>query len=271
MVVLLAFGFSLAMATAISVALAKSKNDGRSFSVPIFVVAVIVLNTIAVRIGRKWQAEWQLQHTPLYQQIAKSDPATFQHIRQAVLDGVENHRTDTETSRRIAAILRRALTGRIPQASDDSVLAFAKTMNQVLAHMSYTNPDACFYLLHPEQNETETDNDNVLNDPEVERVEEQLLTAMAQMLESATNRPQAPPDPQQSQKLTQAMLAQLRLKYGKDTVLLSGAGVTGEKRKKVCEMSADLFQEVTAMPKIDGSMALRSLVSKTEAQHSTPK
>src|SRR6516164_2608367 len=82
-----------------SVALAKSKNDGRSFSVPIFVMAVIVLNTIAVRIGRKWQAEWQLQHTPLYQQIAKSEPATFQRIRQAVLDGVENHRTETETSR----------------------------------------------------------------------------------------------------------------------------------------------------------------------------
>ena len=90
--VLLAFGFSLAMAVAISVALAKSKNDGRSFSVPIFVVAVIVPNMIAAPIARKWQADWQLQHTPVYQQIAKSDPATFQSIRQAVLDGVENRR-----------------------------------------------------------------------------------------------------------------------------------------------------------------------------------
>ena len=267
--VLLAFGFSLTIAVAISVALAKSKNDGRSFSVPIFVVAVIVLNMIAAPIARKWQADWQLQHTPVYQQIAKSDPATFQSIRQAVLDGVENRRTESETNRRIAAIVGRTVRGRIPQASDDSVVAFAKTMSQFLAHMSYTDPDACFYLLHPEQNETDTD--NALNDPEVERAEEQLVTAMAQMLESAANRPQAPPDPQQSQSIIQAMFAQLRLKYGKDTVLLSGAGVTAEKRKKVCEISADLFQQVTAMPKIDGSMALRYLVSKTEAQHSVPK
>jgi len=101
MALLAAFGFSLVLAAVISITIAR--KDGRNFSVPVFVVACIVLDMMAAPIPRKWQADWELQHTPLYQQIAKYDPETFQLIRQEVVEGAENRSSDAETSSRIAA------------------------------------------------------------------------------------------------------------------------------------------------------------------------
>ena len=261
---ILSFGLSLAIAAAISFAIARSKEGDRSFSVPIFVVAVVILYSILAPAVSKWQAERQLEHYPFYKQIAKTDPATYKRIREVVLDAVQNHRPDAETARQIAAILGPALPGQISRASDDSVVAFAREMSQLLSQMSRTNPDACFYLLHPEKRATTT----IPNDSTYEKAEEQLLNAMAEILESAANHPQAVPDPEQSQALVQGMFASLRKKHGKDTALLSGAAGTSEERKKVCEMSAEVFREVTAMPKAEGSMALRSLLSKAAVEHS---
>lgn len=261
---LLEVGFSLVLAAVISVAIARTK--GRSFSVPVFVVGVIVLTVVAAPIGREWQVDWELQHTPLYQQIAKSDPATLQLIRQVIVEGLENRRSDAETRSRIAAILGRALPGRMPEASDDSVHSYAGAMSNFLGRMSHTDPDACFYLMHPEKGEVYA----TPNDPELEKSGEQLLMAMGQMLESATNRPQPPPERQESQRLVQKMFASMRMKYGNDAELLRGGAVSAEERKKVCEMSADLFQKATEMPKKDGSMALRYLLFKTATQHNAP-
>jgi hypothetical protein len=262
-VTIFSFGLSLVAAAGISVAAARSKEDGRSFSVPVFVISAIVLYVILTPVFRELEAERQLAHYPFYKQIAKTDPATYNRIRNVVLDGVRTNRSGPETARQIAAILGQALPSRVSHASDEASITFATTMSQLLQKMSQTNPDACSYF-------SQADGSEAAAAPIDTRDEEQMMNAMAQLLESAVNRPQAAPDPEQGQALVLKMFVSLNKKYGSDTALLSGVAGSLEERKKVCEMSADLFREVTVMPKAEGSTALRYLLSKTTAERSAP-
>jgi len=256
---LLALGVSLLLAALVSMAIARSAKQGRHSSVPIFVTAVIVFDIVLTPIARKSEAGWELQHNAFYRQVAKADPASYEKIRKILLDATERSQPSQETTRQIAVVLAQALPNHVSHASDDSVLAFAVSMNQTLAQLSGTDPDACFYSLHPEQGKA----GQLPHDPDFEKVEEQSLTAMAQMLESASTHPQDPPDPERSRQLIQDILLSLRQTHGNDIAFLNGSAGNPEERKKVCQMTTELFQQLTALPKQDASMAIRYMFSRT--------
>jgi len=256
---LISFGLSLAIAGLISFLIARSRKDDRSFSVPIFVIATIVVHGMLAPVALRWQAERQLEHYAFYKQIAKADPSTFERIKGVVLDGVRENRSEAETSAQIAAILGQALPRRVSHASDETALAFAGEMNQLLAQMSRTNPDACFYLLHPEK----SGSGSVPNvDLGIQNAQEQLLNSMAQMLESATSHPQPEPDADRSQRLIQTIFASMNQKYGKDMALMRSAANNSWERKEACEMSSEMFREITDLPATDASMVIRYMFSE---------
>jgi len=263
MFTLLAFMVSVGLAALISKAIAKSRNDGRTFSIPAFVLVFVVMFVIVSATVRVWRADWMLRQIPVYKALAVSDPTTYQSIRKVVIESETSHGSEAEMQKRIGAILSQTLPTKIPRASDESVLAFAGAMEQTLNQMSRLSPDSCYLLLHPEMGGT----GNIPNNPDFERNQQLVLSAMAQMVESASRQPQPPPDPDKGNQLTQTIFGALRAKYGNDVALLgNGVAITTVDRKKVCEMSADMFREIIQMPKADGSMTLRYLLTHTSSR-----
>ena len=86
------------------------------------------------------------------------------------------------------------------------------------------------------------------------------------MVETAVKHPQSKPSPAASNKLLEPIQVSLYQKYGRDLLLIQGVARDSAERKKVCDISLTMFQQVVALPKADASVVLRSLLSNGEGE-----
>jgi hypothetical protein len=256
--------FSGAIAALIAQLAVGLKKERKS----LYIVIVVLIFTGLESFGRSyvgpqlhaWEAERQIREIPFYKELSLHDPEAYQRIKTIVQEAVRSGDSQAKISQRIADVIGGIFPRYLPKASDDSVVAFASATVHLLENLDHANPDACYASLFPHK----------YGEPGMAQkytdlnTQERILDTMKDIVESAINNPQPEPDRNKSEELLHPIIETMAKKYGSDVTLLQGTARDSSERKKVCEMSSEMFEQIGSLPKADASMILRYLLSGKE-------
>lgn len=251
-----------AVATGVALLIVRGKRERIGVGVVVSLAVFLSLISSMKRLMDHWEVNRQMNDIPFYKTLSVSDPAAYQRVKGILLDGVRSGEPTDKTALRIADALQEILPRYMPRASDDAVVAFANVMIHDLDELDRTNGDACYGFLYPHKYSGAGFAAKYLDS----KSKEADLDVLFQVVETAIKRPQAEPSPEASNQLLKPIQVALFQKYGRDLMLFQGVARDSAERKKVCDISLNMFQQIAALPKTDASMVLRTLLSNGEAE-----
>lgn len=258
---------SVAVAAAVAHLIVRGKRERIGVGVVVSLALFLSLLSSMKRLMDHWDVNRQMNDIPFYKTLSVSDPPAYQRVKAILLDGVRSGEPTGKTALRIADALQEILPRYMPKASDDSVVAFANVMIHDLDALDRTNGDACYGFLYPHKYSGAGFAAKYLDS----KSKEADLDVLFQVVETAIKHPQAAPSPEASNELLKPIQITLYQKYGKDLMLFHGVARDSAERKKVCDISLDMFQQIAELPKADASMVLRFLLSTGEAEKAKPE
>ena len=257
-------GLSGALAAVIAQLTVGFKKERRGLYLVVLVLLFVVLRFSAVSyvepLVRVWDAERQVRKIPFYKELSVHDPVAYERIKEVIQEAARTGDSTEKIAARIADVLQDVFPRYIPKASDDSVLTYVNLMVVQLEELDRANPDACYAFMFPHK----------FGEPGLgvkyldAKSKEKDLDVLKEIIESATTNPQAKPDRRKSEELLEPILTTLVQKYGADVSLLQGTARNSTERKKVCEISSEMFRQIASLPKQDASMLLRYLLSSKD-------
>jgi len=253
---------SVAVAAAVAHLIVRGKRERIGVGVVVSLALFLSLLSSMKRLMDHWDVNRQMNDIPFYKTLSVSDPAAYQRVKVILLEGVRSGEPTQKTALRIADALQEILPRYIPRASDDSVVAFANVMIHDLDELDRTNGDACYGFMYPHKYAGAGLASEYLDSESRQKD----LDVLFQVVETAAKHPQAEPSPEASDELLKPIETGLYQKYGKDLMLFQGVARDSAERKKVCDISLDMFQQIAALPKADASMVLRTLLSSGQAE-----
>jgi hypothetical protein len=144
----------------------------------------------------------------------------------------------------------------LPKASNKSVNDFMGHAVVQLKELQRKPGDACYRFLFPK----------VSGPADLSVLPKSMVDANATYLEavlvSAIERPQEMPSESQSMQTLQPILMRLANSYGQDLQLLARPGGSGVERRRVCEISIDLYDQILALPADESANVLRFMITK---------
>jgi hypothetical protein len=206
---------------------------------------------------RVWEAERQIEEIPFYKTLSIHDPATYQRVRVAIRESVLAGDSRDKIESRLGKVISDVLPRYLPKASDDSVVDFENSLVRLLDELNHANPDACYAALFPNQ----FGEPGLVQKYATRKTQEDFLAAMNEVVESAITRPQGPPNSKKSEELLQPIKTSLAKDYGSDLKLLLNTAQNSSERKKVCEITSDMYRQIGSLPRADAGEALRYLLS----------
>lgn len=144
----------------------------------------------------------------------------------------------------------------MPKASNKSVNDFMGHAIVQLKELQRKPGDACYRFLFPK----------VSGPADLSVLPKSMVDANATYLEavlvSAIERPQGIPSEEQSMRVLQPILVRLASTYGQDLQMLARPVRSDVERRRVCEISIDLYDQILALPGEDSGNVLRYMITK---------
>ena len=202
------------------------------------------------------EIEKSLSQISAYEVIAKYDPKAYEEIRREILNSLKNRETYDEVTGRARKRVAELVPGYIPRASDDAILRYMKAMVKEMEELAGKNPELCYQFLFPQKYGAVDVTEHLT--PETQRED---LVALAEVIRTAVEQPQPPPDPVAAETLLKKTLGQFSQAYGEDTLLLKDPFASGIDKGKACSLIASLYQELLKLPEKESSLVLRYMLS----------
>jgi hypothetical protein len=134
------------------------------------------------------------------------------------------------------------------EASGDALLDFVRVTVGILEHLEQREDDACYYWMFGGPPPPDFAMASVLSTG----VQAEMLDAMADVVESAIQNPQPPPDAGYRQSLMEALVAQLMREHGPDfaasLAMLQEPRAPGVDRKEVCRAATAFYRTALSTP-----------------------
>lgn len=195
-----------------------------------------------------------LADMPLYRAIRKYEPAMYGRLDRDFKAAVKSGKRDQ--------FMQTALTevGQLAQrhmaaASNESVHDLMKHAIVQLRELQRKPGDACFRFLFPQ----------VSGPADLSLLPKSMVDANAvyfeDVLVSAFEHPQPPPSASESRKTLEPILQSMAQTYGQDLQMLSNPGGSELDRRRICEISVDLYDQILHLPKEQGAGVLRFMIS----------
>ncbi|HKT46661.1 MAG TPA: hypothetical protein VJP87_03985 [Candidatus Acidoferrales bacterium] len=265
MISILLAGVSGALAALLTQLFVGFKKEKRAVSAVAVVILFLIFKTVASIYVEPpleaWNTEREIRQIPFYNDLAVYDPATFAQVKLALRDGLRSGDSKDRVAMRITDVLAPTLPRYMPRASDASVSAYTQFMAGYLAQLDETDTEACYAVLYP----TKFGRPGLATKYADDKTKQEMLAILTQIIESAMKNPQPAPAKEEAGQLLHPILAALVEKHGSDVRLLNATPRDATERKKVCDMTTGLFVQIAALPRSNGSMVLRSLMSQTES------
>jgi hypothetical protein len=140
----------------------------------------------------------------------------------------------------------------VPRTSDDAILSFASSLVDLLAYFEASDVETCKTLASGGQLTTSIPPERM----------NATLDAMADVIEDAAIRPQPAPDTARAQTLVQEVVT--KLYASNDPRLIPIETLVTPQRApadKLCHTMQSFYRTVLSLPKNDGSIVLRTLIS----------
>ncbi|HEX2523224.1 MAG TPA: hypothetical protein VHP35_13960, partial [Terriglobia bacterium] len=137
-----------------------------------------------------------LLEMPLYQLIKKGDPYTYEKLRSALSESSKKNEAQEQIASKLRSILFPTILKYIPVASDRSVVRYVEVMTKELEILEAADPLLCHQFLFPQSGVFFNSTMYFTRD-----IQREDLDALAEVIRSAVESPQAPPDAQTADQL----------------------------------------------------------------------
>ena len=229
------------------------------------VAAVVSCVLIFAGLGRalvlpavhRFQVERSLQGLSFFSELRKADPATTELIVDEVTKAMDRPGGKGEIREKVSKIVADFFPRNVGRASDDSVIQFITLQSNLTHRLEKDSPEACYDMLYPQK----ARQPGLLG--RVVRGEEQaaILDAMAKVIGSAAQQPQAPADAQQGEALLAGVMRPVVEQFGEDLKLLDLNSLNVDQKRTVCAINTTILRTALQLSPQESSLLLRHMIA----------
>lgn len=254
-----------AVSALIAMLLVRKPNERRVAFTIVFVATFTILNflakdyvlprlTISAAMER---AEQQLLALPAFPAMKQHDPAVYDALMSDLRAGILEQQSEEELLARVKPRVEQLVQERVPLASDDAVVAYMRIMIREMRELNRQDPDLCYKLLFPQQYGAINAFTYLPKD-----LVEADSAALAQVIRTSAESPQLIPDEAEIAIDLSAVVDGLWARHGENTALLQDLHSPTASRELGCNLVADLYDGVLALPLQRSSKLLRYLLAQ---------
>jgi hypothetical protein len=247
---------------AVAAALAYAVVRPREGNVGAFVVLLLLLVFISEYLGHKFvlpqaQAAFgpkSLPNDELFTAIKKHEPALYERLSAGYVAAYRSGDREAFLRDAYEQVAKAALK-HIPYASDESVSAFIGHAIVQLKELRTKPGDACFRFMFP-QVSGPADIVAMLPKPMIEANSNKL----ADIINTSVDSPRQPPTQDEAMPSLQPVLEHLARTYGGDLKMLSNPSAPTVDRRRVCDISIDLYERIDELPVHERATVLKFIL-----------
>lgn len=219
---------------------------------------IAIAALIAFVVGSWWHTRYRAESTllqqPAYRILKEHAPGVFAEL----LDEYLLYQRDEESHARYLNFahekISSAATRALPRASQQSVLALVRDMLSTAKALQPAPDDACFRFWFPE----------IAGAPDVAAhidpaTQARTLDLMAEVIRSAAEASQPPPDPQTVKDDLAGIVDETYRLYGADAQMLANAADPRADRTKMCAITNSIYERILRLPAPAASNLLRAM------------
>jgi hypothetical protein len=199
-----------------------------------------------------------LKKEPLYAAIAEHEPDVYRDVAAAVKEGFLLGQSLAELRRRTAPLVQDLTRKRLPFASDEAVVSFARVMVDEIAALNHADPEKCRAYLFPDGDGLE-DVRAELGPDLVQRE----MTTMGDVIASAARGQWRPPSEEEIAPIRARLASRFALTWSpEDLDQLQHLDRRGDPAR-VCRVCYGLYRTVVSLPRHEAGPMLRSMFAGT--------
>ncbi len=233
---------------------------GLTFAIS-FAVLFALANTFVYPPLNTWyqvrNAEAEFLGSPAYRALKQHDPATYDRLiadfKQAVKDGKDREATVAAVREHVV----KAVQSRLPTASNESVADYMKVMLIEMQELNEQGGDLCYRFLFPQVSGP--------IDP-VEHFSKETqkadLDALAEVIRTSAESPQPVPPESVVMPQLQTIFIDLANDHGQDIAMLQNPVAPNVDRRKVCQMTQNMYTKILRLPVEESGQLLRYLLGQ---------
>jgi hypothetical protein len=219
---------------------------------------IAIAALIAVVVGSWWhtryRAEAALLERPAYRVIKQHAPGVFEELRDEYLLYQRNEESRERFINFANEKVSSTATRSLARASRESVVALVRDMLATARKLQTAPDDACFRFWFPD----------VVGGADVASTvdaatQEHTLELMAEVIRSAAEDPQPPPDPEAVKHNLARIIDETYELFGADAQMLANAGDPRADRAKVCAITNSIYERILQLPPATASDLLRAM------------
>jgi len=195
-----------------------------------------------------------LRKEPLYSAIAEHEPDVYRQITAAVKEGFLNGRSLAELRSRTTPLIQGLSRKRLPFASDEAVVSFARVMVDEIDALNRQDPEKCRAYLFPDGDAAE-DVRSELGPGLVQRE----LTALGDVIGSAASGQWRPPSEDEVAPIRGRVMSKLALTWSAGDFEQLQHLDRRDDPARVCRVCCGFYRAITSLPHHEAGPLLRSI------------
>jgi len=243
------------------------KKDKRTQFGAAFAIAFIVLYAISrvvlfPNLNAWYQArnvEAELLAMPTYQALKKYDREIYDKLIVDLKQGLKDGASEAEVITTMRGHMMKVVETRLPRASDESVVNYMGVTMKELEVLTKKGGDLCYRFLFPQS--------GGLVDPRQhfpKKLQEEDLAALTEVIRTSAEDPLPIPEESRFIPALQVIFTELSEEYGEDVQMLQNPTARGVNKRKICAMSAAMYDKIFALPRSESGPLLRFLLAPTD-------
>jgi hypothetical protein len=222
------------------------------FAVVLVLAQLAVQEYILPRVASS-QTESELLKLPIYQAIKEHEPEVYAQIKQAIQITVANKSPKELLWSQTRPLLSTVIERRSKTASDEALQQLSTVIVDVVTTLHARGDVTCYQVLFP-QNGPAIDIRGFIGEDAVQRE----LAAQTAIIRSSATAPQPTPNEADVAGILRTVVAPLQSKYTNvELAMLEKPAAAGVNKRRICEMTADMYREVLKLPKQESGKFLR--------------
>ncbi len=200
------------------------------------------------------RVEQALRKEPLYSAIAEHEPDVYQQIAAAVKEGFLHGETLADVRGRTTPIIQELSRKRLPFASDEAVVTFARVMVDEIDTLNRADPEKCREYLFPRDGDSGDVRAELGNG-----LLQREMMAMDDVIRTAASGQWKPPSEDEIAPIRSRLVSRFALTWPADDVEQLQHLDRGGDAARVCRVCYRLYAAVTALPRHEAGAMLRSM------------
>lgn len=254
-----------ALAAMIALLVVPRRGNWRGAYTFVFVVLFVGFSALSEqflgpRLSLPWEmkrAEQALLQVPAYQAMKQYDPQTYTAIMDDLRRGLEGGKTQKDLIAQIKPRVEQLVQKRMPVASDQAVVDYMGVTVRELRELKRRDPALCFKFMFPQQYGVLNARDYMSKD-----IIDADFAGLAEVIRTSATAPQPVPAESEVSDDLKAVVTQLHQRHGDDATILQHLQDPHVDQAKGCEITAELYEGILALPQPRSGKLLRYMLSQ---------